>query len=273
MNIEDLPDESDSSDEDYKPDEKVDEVPSEIDEDDPISEDESNEKSKKTRKTKKKGKNSKPATGSKGNEPPTNTSNENKDDDDKKSNVDDLWADFVKDTGFKSKNLSKSSSTEPDSAKPKQTTTTSINPPKTTEPTKKQPDKVKVTQIFEFAGEEVRVEKEVPVHSAEARLLGETQPSNSDNRRKRSSTGLSGIGNVLSQLTKKSKISTLEKTKLDWDRYKKDNDIAEELETHNKGKDGFLERQDFLERTDLRRFEIERSVREVERNKRFNSTL
>lgn len=33
-------------------------------------------------------------------------------------------------------------------------------------------DKVKITEIFEFAGEEVKVEKEVSKDSVEARLLG-----------------------------------------------------------------------------------------------------
>lgn len=32
----------------------------------------------------------------------------------------------------------------------------------------------------------------------------------------------------------------------------------------------YLERQDFLQRTDLRRFEIEKEVRTIERNKRMN---
>lgn len=34
----------------------------------------------------------------------------------------------------------------------------------------------------------------------------------------------------------------------------------------------YLERQEFLERADLRRFEIEKDLRTIERNKRFNST-
>lgn len=52
------------------------------------------------------------------------------------------------------------------------------------------------------------------------------------------SGSLKGIGSVLDQLGKKKKISTLEKSKLDWDRFKKEEDIEEELQTHNKGKDG-----------------------------------
>ncbi|CAH1105087.1 unnamed protein product [Psylliodes chrysocephalus] len=260
MNVADLQD-SDSSDEDYIPNEKVDDVPSEIDEDDPISDEETNQKSKRKGKA---------ANRLKRREIIKEEAKEtnkavNKEE---KNNVDDLWADFIKDTGFKSKTDVKSNLAEPESDKPKQTKLN--NSENSTVVTKNPHDKVKVTQIFEFAGEEVRVEKEVRADSAEARLLSEKQPSHSNSSKR--SAGLSGIGSVLSQLSKKPKITTLEKTKLDWDSYKRDHSIEEELETHNKGKDGYLERQDFLQRTDLRRFEIEKSIRDVERSKRFNST-
>lgn len=46
--------------------------------------------------------------------------------------------------------------------------------------------------------------------------------------------------NVLSQIGKKNKLTILEKSKQDWDGYKKDEGIVEELITHNKGKDGFV---------------------------------
>lgn len=74
----------------------------------------------------------------------------------------------------------------------------------------------------------------VSVDSAEARLL----PSSHSKVPNKKPGGLSGIGGVLSQLGKKQKISTLEKSKLDWDRFKKDENIEEELQTYNKGKDG-----------------------------------
>lgn len=70
-----------------------------------------------------------------------------------------------------------------------------------------------------------------------------------------------GLSSLLGQLGKKSKISTLEKSKLDWQNFKQNEGISEEIETFNKGKDGYLERQDFLQRTDLRRFEIEKQLR------------
>ena len=56
-------------------------------------------------------------------------------------------------------------------------------------------------------------------------------------------------------------MSTLEKSKLDWESFKKDEGIGEDLKTFNQGKQGFLERQAFLERADHKQFEIERNLR------------
>ncbi|XP_028134152.1 craniofacial development protein 1 [Diabrotica virgifera virgifera] len=263
MNNDDLPDDSDSSDEDYVPNEKVEDLPSEIDEDDSISESEetSGKSSRKKKKSRKKIVKDKVDN--------KNEAIEETKSEETKANVDDLWADFVKDTGFKTKGSIKS--TQPTSLKPKENIIKSSSSSQSSSTESKPANKVKVTQIFEFAGEEVKVEKEVSADSAEARLLGTNTEQNVSGGKSKRSAGLGGIGNVLNQLTKKPKISTLEKTKLDWDSYKREHDIEEELQTFNKGKDGYLERQDFLQRTDVRRFEIEKGHREVERNKRFNS--
>ncbi|KAF4528291.1 hypothetical protein B566_EDAN016642 [Ephemera danica] len=71
----------------------------------------------------------------------------------------------------------------------------------------------------------------------------------------------SGLASMLGQLGKKNKLSTLEKSKLDWEGYKEQNGLTEEIQTHNKGKHGYLEKQDFLQRTDLRQFEREKQMR------------
>ncbi|EZA60287.1 Craniofacial development protein [Ooceraea biroi] len=141
-------------------------------------------------------------------------------------------------------------------------------------------EKVKITKVFEFAGEEVKIEKEVAVDSAEARLsLSAAENSAKPSPESASPTpvprgrgrggarrvGLSGISSVLGQIGKKSKISTLEKSKLDWDNFKKQENIEEEINSHNRGKDGYLERQDFLQRADLRQFEIEKQLRNTSR--------
>ncbi|CAH0546959.1 unnamed protein product [Brassicogethes aeneus] len=271
MNIADLQDDSDTSDEDYVPGEKAEEVPSEVDSDgepeDQLSDPENVEtrglkRKRKIKKTKKKSKKEFQESG-------TSTETETKtkvNEDVKKKVEDDIWADFMKDTGFQSRDSRLSGTSQPTklevpSCKPEM---------KQTETKKSHPETVKITQIFEFAGEEVKVEKHVPVDSAEARLC---QPSNSNSQKTPVRSSLSGISSVLSQLGKKAKISTLEKTKLDWDSYKKQENIEEELQNYNKGKDGYLDRQDFLERADHRRFEIEREIRTIERNKRMNNTL
>lgn len=49
-----------------------------------------------------------------------------------------------------------------------------------------------------------------------------------------------GLANILSQIGKKSKLTVLEKSKQDWDGYKKKEGIVEELVTYNKGKDGLV---------------------------------
>ncbi|KAJ8919668.1 hypothetical protein NQ315_006196 [Exocentrus adspersus] len=277
MNVQDFADDSDTSDEDYVPSEKPDDLPSEVDSDgepeEPVLEsEEAGRKGKKRKKqaskVKKKLKdNSQEATNSNREEDSEKSKGAGED---KKKNVDDIWADFMKDTGFRPKNSNANSSVN--SSKPRANSDKvnhSVEKPSDKQESKRPVEKVKVMQIFEFAGEEVKVEKEVPADSAEARLLKTDAPKTSKGRK----SGLSGIGNVLSQLGKKPKISTLEKSKLDWDKFKKEENIEEELQTYNKGKDGFLDRQDFLQRADLRRFEIEKDIRAVERNKRFNSTL
>lgn len=53
---------------------------------------------------------------------------------------------------------------------------------------------------------------------------------------KRSASG--GLGNILGQLGKKNKVSVLEQSKKDWNSFKDEEGLKEELETYNKGKDG-----------------------------------
>lgn len=48
-----------------------------------------------------------------------------------------------------------------------------------------------------------------------------------------------GVSNILSRIGgKKAKMSTLEKSKMDWDAYKSEEGITEELAIHNRGKEG-----------------------------------
>ncbi|PIO39850.1 hypothetical protein AB205_0191440 [Aquarana catesbeiana] len=71
-----------------------------------------------------------------------------------------------------------------------------------------------------------------------------------------------GMSSILGKLgSKKQKMSTLEKSKLDWESFKEKEGISEELAIHNRGKDGYIERKSFLERVDYRQFELEREIR------------
>lgn len=80
------------------------------------------------------------------------------DPEEQKKQVEDIWADFIKDTGFKSKSAKQDS---PNQANKKQEPNTKPAPSPSNNQTKETNKKVKVTQIFEFAGEKVEVEKEV----------------------------------------------------------------------------------------------------------------
>ncbi|KAK0172957.1 hypothetical protein PV328_006216 [Microctonus aethiopoides] len=265
-----LPSDSDEDDEDYVPDggEILSEVESEG-EAESGPEEENNENIQVSKiKSGKRGKSGNKSKAKKKKVEAEDKVDDNNDDDDdekekkkvlteeeEKKKADSLWADFMSDTGtiFKPK---------PQKIPSKSQENLPVRP--------KVMEKVKITKVFEFAGEEVKVEKEVDKNSAEGRLTLSTDSEKSSNdtintAQKRAPRGrvggLGGISSVLSQIGKKTKISTLEKSKLDWDSFKKQENLDEEINTHNKGKDGYLERQDFLQRADLRQFEIEKELR------------
>lgn len=60
---------------------------------------------------------------------------------------------------------------------------------------------------------------------------------------------------------RKKKVNVLEESRNDWDRFKKEQGIDEDLASYNKGRAGYLEKQAFLNRCDWRSFECERNTR------------
>ncbi|XP_012229400.1 craniofacial development protein 1 [Linepithema humile] len=289
-----LPSDSDEDDEDYVPDgaesDPVSEVESEGDvESGPEDENDENKRETGRKKGAKRSKGRRKITKCRRTLEKSKVSEESKEEEEsketkelteeeEKKRADSLWADFMKDTAVVSKpkpqnpinrsidrSIDRSNDRSNDRSPP-------VQKPKVQE-------KVKITKVFEFAGEEVKVEKEVAIDSAEARLSLSTAENSTKNSTSESATptskgrgrggvkrvGLGGISSVLGQIGKKAKISTLEKSKLDWDNFKKQENIEEEISTHNKGKDGYLERQDFLQRADLRQFEIEKQLRNSSR--------
>lgn len=183
----------------------------------------------------------------------------------RKKKEDELWASFLNDVGPKSKAAPSSQVKASE-----ETEKTNSNKPlvKADELEKpKEPEKVKITKVFDFAGEEVRVTKEVDASSKEAKSFlkqnekekpqaAPSLPAGSGIKR------ASGMSNLLGKIgAKKQKMSTLEKSKLDWESFKEEEGIGEELALHNRGKEGYIERKAFLERVDHRQFEIERDLR------------
>ncbi|KIH54652.1 bucentaur or craniofacial development, partial [Ancylostoma duodenale] len=69
-----------------------------------------------------------------------------------------------------------------------------------------------------------------------------------------------GLGGALTLLAKKPKMSVLDKSNLDWKSFKEENNLKEELETFNRGKNGYLDKMKFLSRTDYREFEKEKAL-------------
>ncbi|XP_052585563.1 craniofacial development protein 1 [Peromyscus californicus insignis] len=188
----------------------------------------------------------------------------------RKKKEDELWASFLNDVGPKSKaapssQVKAAEETEETSSNKLLTKADELEKPKESE-------KVKITKVFDFAGEEVRVTKEVDAASKEAKsFLKQTEKENpqavvtsavpplpAGSGIKRSS----GMSSLLGKIgAKKQKMSTLEKSKLDWESFKEEEGIGEELAIHNRGKEGYIERKAFLDRVDHRQFEIERDLR------------
>ena len=120
--------------------------------------------------------------------------------------------------------------------------------------------KMKITKVFDFAGETVEVTKEVEKDSKEAKQFQKAQEKQQAQKRP------GGLNSIMGTISGKApKMGTLDKSKLDWNKFVNEEGIKEELVTHNRGKDGYVEKQQFLERADVRRFEIEKSAREKSR--------
>uniref|UniRef100_A0A803JTF9 Craniofacial development protein 1 n=1 Tax=Xenopus tropicalis TaxID=8364 RepID=A0A803JTF9_XENTR len=164
----------------------------------------------------------------------------------KKKREDDLWSSFLSDVGQKPK--------QPPLPSSSVNNQTPVEKPKVPLPDKetekqKETSKMTITTVYDFAGEEVRVTKEVDSSSKEAKAFQKQQEKSQQEPSPISSkssvledSGLKrpgGMSSILGKLgSKKQKISTLEKSKLDWESFKEKEGISEELAIHNRGKDG-----------------------------------
>ncbi|XP_023946672.2 uncharacterized protein LOC112052020 [Bicyclus anynana] len=182
------------------------------------------------------------------------------DSEEEKKRVDDLWSKFLEGTDTKPKpkisesNASQATKSSNDVLESAKATVSTKN---------KEDDKEREKRIFEFAGETVVVENNM---IKERIKTGESATVSKPEFISRGRGG--GLSDLLGQLKNKNTLSTLEKSKLDWNTYKKEEGVEDEIASINKGKSGYLDRRDFLERTDMRQYEIERDLRMSKRSKR-----
>eukprot|EP00976_Prorocentrum_cordatum_P050083 1010590-Prorocentrum_minimum.AAC.1 len=116
--------------------------------------------------------------------------------------------------------------------------------------------KLVVTETRNFSGQQIAVTRTIAADSKEARKI-------------KSTSGAGGIDAVLQQIEGKKKMNVLDKTKVDWGEYKSEQDVhvQEDLEKHKKSGDTLLEKKDFLQRADLKQYEIERDSRNAARKR------
>uniref|UniRef100_A0A8C8RHK2 Craniofacial development protein 1 n=1 Tax=Pelusios castaneus TaxID=367368 RepID=A0A8C8RHK2_9SAUR len=164
----------------------------------------------------------------------------------KKKKEDALWASFLSDVGQKSKAPAAVQVTSPQTNKVEEMSVRKFQE-EAKEPEKpKDVTKVTITKVFDFAGEEVRVTKEVNAASKEAKSF--LQQQEKEKLQPVAPTSLptvsgvkrpSGMSSLLGKIgSKKQKMSTLEKSKLDWENFKEEEGIGEDLAIHNRGKEG-----------------------------------
>ncbi|KRZ18474.1 Craniofacial development protein 1, partial [Trichinella zimbabwensis] len=74
-----------------------------------------------------------------------------------------------------------------------------------------------------------------------------------------------GVDEVLGILGKKKKMNSLDASRMLWNTFKEEHSLEEDLSQHNRGRDSYLDRQEFLYRSDLKQFEIEKKLRQMPR--------
>ncbi|KAH9185870.1 hypothetical protein AeNC1_012157 [Aphanomyces euteiches] len=164
----------------------------------------------------------------------------------KKRTVDDMWGDLNADSAVSKESSDKSKQLlnkllNGGSSKKKKQKVHEFKIPvlgcstSATRKTALKAEKDQVTEVLKFAGQEYSVTKKV-------------------------SSSESGLDSALAALNQPKKISTIEKSSMDWESFKDKEGIADELQQYTK--DGYLEKQDFLHRVDVRKFELEKAERD-----------
>ena len=88
----------------------------------------------------------------------------------------------------------------------------------------------KIAKVFYFAGQKYEEEKEINEKELEKLKKNETHK---------------GLDSIINEITKKKNITTIDKSKIDWKNYVKENNLEKELDKNRK--DGFLGKKRFLD--------------------------
>uniref|UniRef100_A0A0D6R878 BCNT-C domain-containing protein n=1 Tax=Araucaria cunninghamii TaxID=56994 RepID=A0A0D6R878_ARACU len=120
--------------------------------------------------------------------------------------------------------------------------------------------KIEVNEVRDFAGEEVKVRKFVDPDSKEAQMAQE--------KARMQASSSSGLDKLLEQISKKRKLTILDKSKKDWGEYKEEKGLEDELDAYKKSGDKYLDKVSFLQRAELREYERERELRLAQMAKR-----
>ena len=115
---------------------------------------------------------------------------------------------------------------------------------------------IKKEQV-KFAGQMIEVERTVVGGEKEQQMTGSVSAG--------SAAKPTGIDSVLSQIKGPQKVTTIDKTNIDWETFKDKTGLEEELKKKAEGKDAYLVKKDFLNRVDARKFEQEKDERSRKR--------
>lgn len=143
-----------------------------------------------------------------------------------KRKEDALWAEFLGESDTPAK---------PDTSTTSSTSSYKKHIPKEQKSSAPKPQQEEeVSNVFDFAGEEVVVPKSSTNTSSESPTAAAV--ASTAGIKRTGTTG--GLSSVLNQISKKNKLSILQKTKIDWDGFKTNEGINEDIATHNRGRDG-----------------------------------
>ncbi|KAI1721631.1 sugar transporter domain-containing protein [Ditylenchus destructor] len=207
---------------------------------------------------------------------PTSASNveQAKDPEEQKRRIDALWSDFLSDTGVTKNKATDVQQTANDAldgtlSNQKNEAENSIEGKNISSPNKmpklatseKASTSVVREEVYTFAGEEVRISRT----NAEKLLT----PSNMEPTKRMLTSsgakkgGLSAVASMIS--AKKKKLSVLDKTAHDWQEHVDKEGLEDELTYHERSKDSYLDKQDFLHKADYSEFEKEKNLRNLTR--------